>query len=93
LERIYNNEINRILSLKSRVLREIKEPSSAFNEWKTLAEHSKDMHEIEEEGRLVEEKMREFAELNLEEMAQVIITDPAICLQRQFSIYNLIKKQ
>lgn len=26
-------------------------------------------------------------------MAQIIITDPAICLQRQFSIYNLIKKQ
>ena len=45
-----------------------------------------------EEGKALEKRIKEFNELNLEEMAGKVIDDPQRILKRNFSIYDLVQR-
>lgn len=92
LDQIYTNEINRLIQLKNRVKQELRDPSIEVSQWRQLSKQSKNEREVMEEGKHLEKRIKEFCELDFEWMAQQVIASPAICLQRHFSIYDLIAK-
>lgn len=65
LDRIYTNEINRIIQLKNRVKMEVIGHSQAFEEWKNKKNEQGNTNELIEEAKIIEEKIRDFNSLDI----------------------------
>ena len=72
------------------------EPCVILEEWKKKVKLRGKKEQIEEaklkeEAKIIEERLILDCNIGFDQIAQAIISDPSICLQRHFSVYNIDK--